>query len=347
MKKLLLSTAIALAPASALYAETDGAMFRTEADPMTVHASDFMGMRVYRAEADAEEAEEYEGVQAEWDDIGEINDVILSRDGTVEAVLVDIGGFLGIGENQVAVDMGSIRFVSDSSTTEDESDFFLVMNASADSLKDAPAYERMAAADMKEGEDAMKTEAEAKAAEAAAETEAAAESAENAAEKAGENMEAAAENAGEEMEKAAEEAGEAAENAAEETAAAAEDAADATAETAENAAEAAAAGAREPIMREGYIAAEETDLTAERLTGAPLYDGNDEWIGEVSEIILSDDGKVNSVVVDVGGFLGIGEKPVELQLGDIDILRADGGDEIRVHVAMTKDELEAMPDYEG
>ncbi|WP_260106204.1 PRC-barrel domain-containing protein [Phaeobacter inhibens] len=44
---------------------------------------------------------------------------MLNRDGTVDSVLVDIGGFLGMGENQVAVDMKSVKFVADSSTAED------------------------------------------------------------------------------------------------------------------------------------------------------------------------------------------------------------------------------------
>ncbi|NVK15086.1 MAG: PRC-barrel domain-containing protein [Rhodobacteraceae bacterium] len=104
---------------------------------------------------------------------------------------------------------------------------------------------------------------------------------------------------------------------------------------------------RTPVERDGYMTAEETDLTAEKLTGAAAYDANDEWIGEVSELLLTDEGKVKSAVVDVGGFLGLGEKPVELDLSKIDILRADDGSDLRVYIPMTEEELKAMPDYEG
>ena len=76
------------------------------------------GQRVYAAEV-AVDADEYAGVQDGWNDIGEINDVILTRDGKVHAALVDIGGFLGLGERQVALGMENIRFVSDSATAED------------------------------------------------------------------------------------------------------------------------------------------------------------------------------------------------------------------------------------
>ncbi len=291
MKKLMMTTALLAAMGAPAFADNHGDMFRTDADPNEIHASNLIGMRIYRSEG--AEAEGYEGVQDDWDDIGEVNDVILSRDGNVEAVLVDIGGFLGMGENRVAVDMGSLRFVSDDATAEDESDYFLVLNTSRESLEQAPAYQ---ASD------------QANAGSATSETET--------------DMAATDSNA--------------------------DMASDNTAtETAENADMTATDAGRIPVQRDGYMLAEEVDLTAERLTGAAAYDAKDEWIGEVSELVLNDDGRVNSVIVDVGGFLGIGEKPVELNLSDIDILRADDGTDLRVYISMTESELEAMPDYRG
>ncbi|APG49395.1 PRC-barrel domain-containing protein [Phaeobacter porticola] len=281
MKNLLLSTAIALTPATAVLADGHGDMFRAEADPMAIHASEFIGMRVYRSE-DGKGASEHDGVQKEWDDIGEINDVVLNRDGTVDSVLVDIGGFLGMGENQVAVDMKSVKFVADSSTAEDLSDFFLVMEASADVLKEAPTYDWTRQADA--ATDEMKQDATAAAGEI-------------------------------------------------------KDDADAMAENTEET-------VKDVFARDGFANVVATDLTSEELTGAPLYDSNDEWIGEVSQINLTDDGKVKSIVADIGGFLGLGEKPVELELTKMDIMRADDGDDLRAYVSMSKEQLEQLPDYE-
>ena len=51
--------------------------------------------------------------------------------------------------------------------------------------------------------------------------------------------------------------------------------------------------------------------------------------------------------MDVGGFLGIGEKPVALPMDKIDILRADGGGELRIYVPMTEEELESLPRHDG
>ena len=102
-----------------------------------------------------------------------------------------------------------------------------------------------------------------------------------------------------------------------------------------------------PIAREGFVAAAAEDFTADRLQGAAVYDANDERVGEVGEILLSEDGQVSDLVIDVGGFLGIGEKPVALPMDSVDILRQDGGEEIRVYVSQTEDELEGMERYEA
>ena len=104
---------------------------------------------------------------------------------------------------------------------------------------------------------------------------------------------------------------------------------------------------RTPIAREGFVAAGAEDITADRLQGAAVYDANDERVGEVGEIVLSAEGQVQQLVIDVGGFLGIGEKPVALELASLDILRQDGGEEIRVYVSQTEEELEGMERYEA
>ena len=41
----------------------------------------------------------------------------------------------------------------------------------------------------------------------------------------------------------------------------------------------------------------------------------------------------------------MGEKPVEVMLDQVDILRENDGSGLRIYVSMTKEELEAMPTY--
>ncbi|WP_284165361.1 PRC-barrel domain-containing protein [Frigidibacter sp. SD6-1] len=285
MKNLLLSTAVLAAVGTAAFAEDKTAMFRMEADPMEIHASDFIGKRIYASEAEIE-GKSYERAQPDWEDIGEINDVVLSRNGKVEAVLVDVGGFLGIGERQIAIDMAAVRFLADDATPEDLSDYFLVITAPRAAVEGAPEYTWT----------------------------------HNAAAK----VDQAVENSVDAATSTAEAAGDQVEQAAENTADA----------------------AREPIVREGYAPAKPEDLTTEMLTGTKVYDANDEWIGDVSQLLITTDGKITDAIVDVGGFLGIGEKPVQLKIGDIDILRKDDGSDLRVYVGMTKEQLEALPTYD-
>ncbi len=284
MKKLLLSTTLlaTVAASGAALADAHTGLFRTEAAADEVRASEFIGMRVYAAEAGATEAE-YMGVQDDWNDVGEINDVILSRDGAVEAVLVDIGGFLGIGERQVAMSMTNVSFVSDGDT-DDADDFFLVVPASRANFEDAPEYTGMMGDDaamgtatepMTEGDDtAMGT-------------------------------------------------------------------------TTEPMTEGDDTAMGTMPMRDGYTPVERETLTAEALTGTEVYGSGDEWIGDVSELTLSEDGNINEVIVDVGGFLGIGVKPVALSFDEIEIMREADGEVMRVFVSMTEEEIEALPTYEN
>ena len=101
------------------------------------------------------------------------------------------------------------------------------------------------------------------------------------------------------------------------------------------------------IERDGYQPVMTKDLTAEDLTGARVYGLNDEDVGEISELVLTDAGMVEKAVIDVGGFLGIGEKPVAVAMDELTIIRNAEGDDLRVYIDSTEDALEARPEYEG
>ena len=66
-------------------------------------------------------------------------------------------------------------------------------------------------------------------------------------------------------------------------------------------------------------------------------------IGEVSDLVVTDDGRVEAIVVGVGGFLGIGEKPVALAWDSIKLTEQDGSRVILV--SATREQLEGMPTY--
>jgi sporulation protein YlmC with PRC-barrel domain len=67
--------------------------------------------------------------------IGDINEVVLSNDGKVAAIVIGVGGFLGIGEHEVAVAFNSVRLTQDSSNNT-----VAAISATKDSLKAAPEW---------------------------------------------------------------------------------------------------------------------------------------------------------------------------------------------------------------
>jgi hypothetical protein len=80
------------------------------------------------------------------------------------------------------------------------------------------------------------------------------------------------------------------------------------------------------------------------LVGARVHDANDDWIGEISAVLASEVGTEASVVIDVGGFLGFGEKSVIVALDKISVKKDADGEIEYVTVAMTEAELQAMPE---
>jgi hypothetical protein len=120
-------------------ARTDGpATFLEATDEGNILASSLIGMRVYATEAAVDENRAYPAdARAEWDDIGEVNDVVLSWDGNVKGVVLGVGGFLGMGEKDIAVDMSSITRVRES---DDADAWFLVVNSNKEALEAAPGY---------------------------------------------------------------------------------------------------------------------------------------------------------------------------------------------------------------
>lgn len=86
------------------------------------------------------------------------------------------------------------------------------------------------------------------------------------------------------------------------------------------------------------------NMTASNIMGASVIDGNGDSIGEIDDIVLSGKGQVSNYVVDVGGFLGIGEKRVALTPQDVQIT-ADASGDLKATTKLTKDALNSRPDY--
>ena len=66
--------------------------------------------------------------------IGEIADVLIDKEGHITALIVSVGGFLGVGEKDVSVPFTAVK------ATQKDSKWYLVMNTTKDALKTAPGY---------------------------------------------------------------------------------------------------------------------------------------------------------------------------------------------------------------
>ncbi len=68
--------------------------------------------------------------------IGEIKDIVLAADKSVQGLVVSVGGFLGMGEHYVVVDPAAVAVSYDGAAKKWQAK----MNATADQLKAAPAF---------------------------------------------------------------------------------------------------------------------------------------------------------------------------------------------------------------
>lgn len=275
MKRILATSAIAMMLSTSAFAGAHGGMFMEKVDNVQILGSEFIGSYVYVSETDFDENYVYEdGAEQEWDNVGDINEIILSRDGAVEAVVVGVGGFLGMGEKDVAVKMDNLRFISDG---EDADEYFVVFTSSKAALEGAPEWqdnerrERL----MEAREERMAMRAEADRARYRANT-----------------------------------------------------------------------MALDSLEREGYAMVQASDMRASDLIGAPIYGVKDEDVGEISDIIVNRDKNIREALVDVGGFLGMGEKTVAMPMDELRIMQAaEDRDDLRVYVDATQERLENMPEY--
>jgi hypothetical protein len=68
--------------------------------------------------------------------VGDVNDLVIKPTGEIEAIVVGVGGFVGIGEKNVAIALN--RFTME--PTEDLASTRLVLNATKEELEAAPAF---------------------------------------------------------------------------------------------------------------------------------------------------------------------------------------------------------------
>lgn len=235
-------------------------------------ASNMIGEAVMTGEGDSAE------------EIGDINDILVDRDGAVKAVIIGVGGFIGLGEKEVAVEFDRLSFVS-----AQDDQLRVVSDVSKQELEAAPGYERpdyipnwMSTSSVRDGMNQAKESAK-----GVYDT----------------VQDEAIKPVGEQLDK----------------------------------------------MANSDWTAEKTQIDAatvstDVLVGATVYTSADTDIGEVSEVLLGKDGQVDAVVIDIGGFLGFGEKPVAVSYDSLKMYENENGS-LLITATFTEDQLKNAKAY--
>lgn len=99
----------------------------------------------------------------------------------------------------------------------------------------------------------------------------------------------------------------------------------------------------------GVVYTTTVDSVDENWEGTASYEAvGDGWerIGSIQDIVLSSEGKIEGIVAEVGGFLGIGDKFVMLPTSDFKLVPIDE-DSYAVVTPYTTDQLTDMEEYDS
>jgi hypothetical protein len=101
----------------------------------------------------------------------------------------------------------------------------------------------------------------------------------------------------------------------------------------------------ETLDRGQFEATDLQQISADELIGSDVYSAQDENIGNVGDVLLTEDGQVDAIVVDVGGFLGMGANEVALGMDDLELM-SDAQGNLYVYSPYTQEQLEGSPQYD-
>ncbi len=85
---------------------------------------------------------------------------------------------------------------------------------------------------------------------------------------------------------------------------------------------------------------------ASKFRGTDIVGANNEKIGDVTDILFDQSGKVVAYVIGVGGFLGIGSKDVALDPASFQFVPGNDASDYKLRLSMTKDQLKAAAAFE-
>lgn len=358
IRKLLASTAVVGLLATGAYAQTTTPAPMAPAGTETMPAQPQIERAAGHLASNIIGENVYNGLGDDAENIGEINDIVLGTNDGIEMVVIGVGGFLGLGQKNVAVAWSELKW------GERDGEAYLVLETTKEALEAEAEFE-VAAYDPSLGlpadlDEANTADASAPAPGATDDVAATDDAADDMADDTAEM----ADDAGDAAEDMAADTGEAVEEAGDDVAAATDEAAEDVAEATDEATDDMAAATDEAADDTAAATDEATDtmetaaidrstlsevaadgISAETLIGTTVYGAGEENVGEIGDVILSDSGEIDSVIIDVGGFLGIGEKQVAVGMDNLQFLSDEDGD-YYLYTEFTEEQLEAQPEYD-
>ncbi len=224
----------------------------------------------------------YNGAGDDAQNIGSVNDIVLTKEGKAQSLVIGVGGFLGLGAKNVAYDFGKAQWA------EKKGDRWLVAQTTKEELQAQPDFNRKAYDPVPATTASNEPAATAPAAVPADKT-------------------------------------------AEAPAAPDASAPDQTRTAA--------------IDKSTLTEMPVGEIRGDDLKGTTVYGANDAKVGEIGDVVLTPDKKTDAVIVDVGGFLGIGEKEVAVGIDNLKFMTDKDGNKY-LYTTFTKEQLEAQAAYD-
>jgi len=312
IRKLLATTAVATLLATGAMAQAPapsapgGQMTSEPAAPLVKKAEGHLATNLIGESV-------YNGSGEDAQNIGTVNDLVIDTENRVQAIVIGVGGFLGIGQKDVALDYSLVDWA------ERDGDQFLVVETTADALKALPEFDRKAYEPTPA--DANVTDVKPATKEDLAKAPVPADGQTNAA------TEGAGAPANNSMAQAP-------------TTPAAPVPPAASGTTTDNTKTSA-------VDRSTLTERPMDQIETDDFVGTTVYGAGDENVGEIGEVVLNaDSNKVEAVIIDVGGFLGMGEKPVAVGMENLSFM-VDADGDLYLYTPFTKEQLEAQPAYDA
>lgn len=253
----------------------------------------------------------YNGTADDAQKIGDVKDIVLAKDGKAESLVIGVGGFLGIGTKNVTFDFAKAKWA------EKNGDRWLVAETTKEELQALPDFNRKA---YDPAPASTSTAASSETPPTTTPTVASSDTTADKGAKPAQPAQSTAEN------KPAAPAPATAENKPANTSA--------TDET-----------KTASIDKSTLTEIPMGNIRGDELKGATVYGANDAEIGKIGDVVLTPDKKPDAVIVDVGGFLGIGAKEVAVGMDKLKFMTDKSGKKY-LYTNFTKEQLQAQAAYD-